>query len=221
MKRTLALLASVMGLIAVAPVWAGTITFNFGDCGSLVTSGTCPGDLGGGPQIFTDSTGTYAVEAEGFNSSGNSIDLFVKDDGGGETGLGLAGTLQNEINSGQLIVMDLADLTAHGFDSGTVTLGSLQSDETGWVCTAPSLAACQSVTGSGTTATGTVDVTWSESAPFLLFAQVEASGGGNFLVDSLTAQASTVPEPGSDVLFMLGLLGVLATLVYRARELKR
>lgn len=218
MKRTLALLASVMGLLAVAPVWAGTITFNFGDCNSVMNANACPGDLGGGLQVFTDSTGNYAVGVIGTDVNQDSIDLFVKDDGAGETGLGLAGTLNNEVNDGQFIVMDMSDLVANGFDSGTVTLESLQSGETGWVCTAPALSACQAVTENGATQIGTADVTWSTSEPFLLFPQLEDSGG-NFLVGSLTAQ--NVPEPDSGMLFLLGLLGVVAALVYRARALER
>jgi hypothetical protein len=221
MKTKLALLASALGVLAVAPVWAGTIDFNFANCGSIVSSSTCPGDLGGGPQIITDSTGTYAVLAAGFTESGNSIDLFVKDDGAGETGLGLAGTVDNEINNGQAIFMDMTDLADNGFDSGTFTFGSLQTNEVGWVCNLVSISTCQSAVGSGATATGTADATWSVSNPYLIFTQLQVSGGGNFLVDSLTAQNGSVPEPDSGILFVFGLLGIVATLVYRARELKR
>lgn len=221
MKNKLALLASAVGLLAVAPVWAGTINFDFASCSSILGASQCPGDVGTSTVGYTDSTNTYYVVAHGVNYNFGGIDLFVKNDGGSENGLGLAGTLNDEINnseSGQGIIIDMSNLAANGFDSGTVWLGSLQRGESGTVCNLSSIGSCQTVIESGNTEMGSASVSWNANDPYLLFWQPNADGG-NFLVDSLSA--TSAPEPGSGVLFGFGLAGLLLVVARRKIALGR
>lgn len=219
MKSKLALLAFALGLIAVGPVWAGSVNFDFSNCNSIVSAvGPCPGDLGTSTAAFTDTTGTYFVLAGGVDYSFNGIDLFVKNSGGSENGLGLAGTVNNEINSsdtGQAIILDMADLAGSGLDSGSVVVGSLQAGESGTVCNLAALETCQTVVESGNTEMGTASVSWSASDPYLVFWQPNVDGG-NFLVDTMT-----VPEPGSALLFAFGLVGIILVVARRKGALGR
>jgi hypothetical protein len=232
--RKLLLLASALSLFAVTPVWAGMITFNFADCGSIVstlgTGGTCPGDLKTPTATFDQTPGTanpLYVTATGFSSSTYlATDLYVKHGGTSETGLGLAGGADDEINAGQLILLNMSDLISHGIFSGTVWLGSLQSGEYGRVCDATlsenPFSNCQTVSESGSTQIGSAAVSWSSSNPWLAFRGPKSSwqwcdsSGGNFLIDSLTVQNS-VPEPGSLALFGLGLAALGLAVASRKR----
>lgn len=238
MKSKLALLTSALGLLAVGPVWAGAINFNFSDCSSisspspLPSGGACKGNLKTESATFNDSTNTYRVTAYGGEiSRGNlvGLNLYVKQGGTTETGLGLAGTDDNEINAYQAIGLDMSDLLAKGIDSGTVWLGSLQSGESAGVCdlsTTLGLTNCDyHVKETGSSQIGSLNVTWGASDPFLVFFGPGSSSwcdnSGNFLLDSLTANVNSVPEPGSLALFALGLAGLAWAIASRKRALSK
>src|SRR5579875_1727143 len=96
MKFKITLLVGAL-LLMTSPVWASTVTFNFGSCGSISSSisGTCPGDLGTDTATFTSSG--LSVTATGYLNTSTTNNLFVKSDGAEETGLGLTGTADDEV----------------------------------------------------------------------------------------------------------------------------
>jgi hypothetical protein len=184
MKTTL---LSVVAFVCVALTCASadTINFNFS---------TTPGNT---------NTANYSSDGVTITATANppSEDLFFKNGGGDETGLGLANTSQNEISPGQSITFNISSLFSKNVTDLTLTLGSVQSGEGGMACDA--FGTCVSFTSSGTE-----DI-------LNLFNEMKSKGdgdltitatSGNVLIDSLTA-TTTVPEPSS--LLLLG-TGVFA-----------
>ena len=169
-----------------------------------------------------------------YGVQGNAAwDLYQKNASVGETGLGLNGETNNEINppsAQNAILLDLTNLVPIA-TSGTITLESLQSGEGAKVCTTASLAdgyALSPLTGcsgqvleSGSTAIGSTTISWSSSDPYLVFTTDNNSSApnGNFLVSSLTANTSATPEPSSLILFGTALLG-LAVVARKFRNVK-
>ncbi|MGH9486719.1 MAG: PEP-CTERM sorting domain-containing protein [Terriglobales bacterium] len=217
MKPRFALLVGCFFLLASLPVFAGTITYSFGG--------------GGGAQGTSLSFGTTPTTITAYGYVGSaSKDLYLKDAGTTEDGLGLKGTTDDEINPNQAIVFDLYNLAAQGYTSGTFELGSLQyhssSDiEAAVACTGANLSSSMSSYTCGSPALGdsaavvqTPTVTWSVADPYVAFftASTQTDASGNFLVDSLTAQqTTTTPEPATIFLLLPGLL--LLGLIYRRR----
>lgn len=156
---------------------AATVTWDFQDHGT--------GDLGVTTDTFTSTAPGTVITA---TSSGPN--LFVKNDGGDEMGLGLARTLDNEINVGQYIALVLPTVpssTVTGTLIASVQLG--ESAEVWWGATP----------GTKTTLLGTVSdsdnsVTFSETTGAItIFATA-----GNVLLASVSADV-TVPDGGTTV----------------------
>ena len=114
MNKVLALSALVV-LFVVAPVSAATITWNFSNFGT--------GDLGAVTKSFnaTSPAGLPAIIATG------SSHLYYKNDGGDETGLGLVGNSDHEIEPGDYIILNLTALS--GDTNFQLKIGSVQSGE--------------------------------------------------------------------------------------------
>ena len=105
-------------LLCVAPAQAGTVTFDL----------SMPSGVLGTSQTYT--AGPFTITAYGFDSSGNPTDLYGKDLGGDESGLGLNNdpSGQHEICCGNYIQLDLSSLVNN--PGLAITISSVQSGET-------------------------------------------------------------------------------------------
>lgn len=133
--------------------------------------------------------------------------LFGKNGGGGETGLGLASTHDNEINAptgGEAIVLDVSALSGQDLRIG---FGSVQSGE-GWRvgfssnATLPVNETAFSGYVAGTTDFPSLFDLGVRSTRYLI---IEATSG-DILLTSLSA--TSVPEPASMALLSAGLLSL-------------
>jgi hypothetical protein len=201
MKLKITLLVGAL-LLMTSPVWASTITFNFGSCGSIssIIPGTCPGNLGTDTATYT--SGGLSVTATGYLNTSTTNNLFVKSDGAEETGLGLAGTADDEIGVGQYIYLDMSDLLSHGIDHGTLWLGSAQVGEDAMVCETsavgtPGKTDCLTAIGNSSGLTS-LAVDWTSGDPIL---SITAFGNSSNVLVAKAITASPVPEPSSMALF--------------------
>jgi hypothetical protein len=107
---------------------------------TLVTWNLNPSGLnqsvGSSSQGYTVSG--YTITAYGYDNNagtGTLHDLFYKNAGADEIGLGLVNTLHNELQVGaggdplQFIQLDLTSILAQGFTGGMIEVGSVQSGE--------------------------------------------------------------------------------------------
>ncbi|PYY16836.1 MAG: hypothetical protein DMG61_03620 [Acidobacteria bacterium] len=187
MKQSSLLLILAFACIAARGASADTITFNFS---------STPGNT---------TTATYTSDGVTISAaSGTSADLFFKNGGGDETGLGLTPSSENEINGGQSIVFDLSSLFSKNITSLSLALGSIQTGESGQACDAFGTCVAFGSSQSGQL----VDIT-------SLFSEMQSKNSGtltitapngNVLIDDLEA-TTAVPEPSS--LLLLG-TGVFA-----------
>ncbi len=201
--KLLAVLAAAM-VFATSSAWATSVTFNFSGCPTSSFPGSCPGNLG--TPTATYSMSGLSVTLTGYNGAATN-NLYVKNTPVPEDGVGLAGTSDNEINSGQYIYLNMSNLLSHGITKGTLDVSSLQSGEVGMVCDTtaagmPGTSGCMSVTEMGSSGTNSAAISWSSADPFV---DLTASSGNVLLGESLSVMP--IPEPASLALLGLGLLG--------------
>ncbi len=212
--RFLVLLTAAL-VLGTAPTWASNINFAFGNCATITSSytGSCPGNLKTDTATYSVTVGanTYSITATGYINSTTTRDLFVKNDGPSEYGLGLNSTSDNEINYGQYIYLDFSNLASQGILSGTIGLGSVQSGEEGQICTATAVGTpgtvCTTVGDSGGDL-GSLAVTWTAADPIFDITVPKDKGNVLVLSDLSVTPVSTTPEPASVALFGTGLLAL-------------
>ncbi len=217
MKYRLALGVAVLGM--GAGIQAGTITYtwNFDNpTGTLGTSQTYTStNNGGAPNITITAYGLGGCTVNDSKASGcSATDLYGKNAGGSEQGLGIANdpSGDHEIYDGTFVQLDLTNLFhAIAPVAGSITIDSVQSNEyfTFW------LNSTQGQPGSylyqGTSSGSSAVVTLSGNNPGSnlggdLFFSVGA-GEGNILLSTISASVNA-PEPASFALVGLALAGV-------------
>jgi hypothetical protein len=181
------------------------------------------GDLGSTTHTYT--LDGVSIAAAGFNGG----DLWGKNLGPGEQGVGLAGdpSGQNEIFVAvtgapqDYIQLNLLNLITAGFTNFEFAMNSTTNGET-WQVTACATAGTPGsgpCAANGSTLTGTTDTPMALPAnfgaadPFLDF----SSNKGNVLLSQIAATAPSVPEPSSLGLLLVGMLALAATLTLKRR----
>jgi hypothetical protein len=185
MKKQILATLACMGFAFASQ--AALITWNFQEDGL--------GDLGSPTKDFTESGITLTATSSGPN-------LYSKSAGLDETGLGLAGQPENEINPGQWIAFKLP--TAPPTPLNLVLIGSVQTGESATVWWGATAGLKTTSLGTLTSGDGTVDI-----SGFLTGYISVVDNTGNVLIDTVTATTPNVPDGGMTVALLGGALTLL------------
>ena len=192
----LALLVLVVALFSVAPVFADS-TDSFSFTGTLGNIG--PSD--------TFTSGGVSVTLTGYSAPGVTSNLFAKNEGPTEFGVGLASGDDHEIAGNFTLQIDLQQVLALHPSSVAIGISSLQTGET------------YQIWGSNTAGTpGTLLATGQSATTFSLtndqqyrYITIASPDGSSVLLDSLVAavpSSTSTPEPSSAALLLFGLAGL-------------
>jgi hypothetical protein len=164
-------------------------------------------------------TYTDGIKAYGYiiGGSGTLTDLYIKQGGTDENGLGTASDADHEINPTELIDLDLSALFLSGIHNVTVNLQSLQAGEGYKICQSNVLGTLSGscITGGSGSGTANVNVSLTSTTDIISITAFNADGlhpDANVLVDSVTT-----PEPEVLTLFGSGLL-CLGGLIFGRRK---
>jgi len=215
--RTAALILAGM-LMTAAPAFAGTIDFNFNLPGGKL--GTTQSYMSNSLTVTAYGYKCYASSASSTKlSSCVGSDLYGKNGGVGETGLGLNGEDDQEIGwiskkDDYVLGLDVSSLVSAHVSSITLDFGSVQKGEnyTIWGYSSNPFGSKVTLSNQLVSYFGTSNSTANHSSTISLDSSdqflVITSQCGDVLLDSLTGQTpnATTPEPGTLVLFGSGLL---------------
>jgi len=183
---------------------AKAVSFTFQENGSNL-------DLG---PTSTFTSGGFSLTASGFLTAGGTTNLFAKNLGGTETGLGTVSdpTGQHEITTANFVQLTLPTTPPSNFSM--VLLTSVQTGESAKVffTTTPGTLAGATLIGTVSDANGSISIPAGDQTGFI---DVTA-GAANVLLEGAEI-TTTVPDGGSTV----ALLGVALTAVEGARRMFR
>ena len=181
-----------------------------------------------GTSSHTYGTGDTVI-ATGYNSSNSLTNLYGKNDGGDENGLGLTNDSSgdHEITAGSMIQLNLSSLIADGVTSVTIVMGSTTNGETWEICkdtTAGSLVTCSN-TGKSEGGAGIVVTSISTFLDITTIGKDNSGANSNVLLTSLTydsggGSTQSTPEPVASLLMASG-LGILGLLKRRGSRSKK
>jgi len=188
----LALLLLGVCLLSAAPVFAdSTTTFTFiGTLGSIGTTDT-----------FT--AGSLSLVATGYSAPGTTADMWAKNLGPNEAGIGLTADSQHEISGTQFIQLDLTNILAAHPSSIVLSVQSIQAGENYNVWASNSAGMNLTQLGMNETS-ATFNVLLPPGDNFVSL----VAGSGNILLDDVDVTTPT-PEPSSAGLLLFGLAALV------------
>jgi hypothetical protein len=183
---------------------ANAVSFTFQENGSNL-------DLG---PTSTFTSGGFSLTASGFLTAGGTTNLFAKDLGGTETGLGTVSdpTGEHEITTANFVQLTLPTTPPSNFSM--VLLTSVQTGESAQVffTTTPGTLAGATLIGTVSNANGSITIPAGDQTGFIDI----TAGAANVLLEGAEI-TTTVPDGGATV----ALLGIALTAVEGARRMFR
>lgn len=175
-----------------------------------------PGVSAGTTHTFTSDVGGFQIFASGFtNSSLNTpLDMFLKNTGGDEIGLGFTNESDHEIAGARVIVIDMNTLLTNHATAWSVEFGSTTDGE-GWKILGSNTLTAGGFTHTVLQSVGPSDEGLHNIAGNVPYRYLEfLSTNGNVLLEELNAtggtlnQTSAVPEPATWGMMLLGFVGL-------------
>jgi len=189
----------LLGLLAGAvfvPI-ASANSYNFTACPTSNPGCTVNAAL---PSTVTYTSNGISITANGYSGIPGTLtprNLFFKNGGSlAETGLGIAGSIDDEIAPGLVIQLDLTNLAKAGVTSGTLTIGSVQVGDSFQICHSAALGligTCSSPVAGNAGAIFPEAVTWSVADPII--SVIAGPNTANTADNVLLVGEFTTPNP--------------------------
>ncbi len=217
-RKSLAAL-SFLCVFAATSAWATVVTWDLNPNG-------IEGAVGSTSQTFTSSG--YSITANGYTvgwPTSTPLGLYYKNQGSGETGLGIVGPADHELQGNgwyptQFIQFDVSSIIAQGFTDGKLQIGSVQSSSNDTFVIWGSSALGDPGTQIGGVYTSSSDMLFVSIANFTDydFISIGALSGD---VLPVAFQATLAPVPEMSALFpIVGLVAAIAiTQILRRRRI--